>query len=66
MLPKLSKAKCDLKHFCYCDKCNKGWENDVHTSHPKCPKCGVWMVEMQETAILNLIARVTVQRDKNK
>ena len=60
--PKLSEVEHKVKYFAYCDKCVKGFENDVDTLHPKCPNCGVLMMNMAKEAIETNIKNRTVKR----
>lgn len=47
---RLSKIR-KPERFCYCQRCNEGYQNDVNTNHPICPKCGVGMMNMSKEAV---------------
>ena len=51
MLPKLSEMD-QKESFAYCHRCNGGFENDVNTQHPKCPSCGILMMNMEKEAVI--------------
>jgi len=60
---KLSKIKKPAR-FCWCYKCNVGYENDVNTNHALCPNCETLMQNMSKEALTATIEKESKTRIK--